>query len=134
MRARLAQREAALALVALLAGVVAAAIVFSTRGRAHGLPVPVGSYTGLAAAMSPSAVGRRTSCGIELTSETQGVAHPVLPCGTRIYITYDGVTVLTQVVAHRFVVGAQFAFTPALAGRLDLTGVRAITWSYAQSN
>ena len=52
----------------------------------------------LAGSSGPAAFGRRTACGGVLRADTEGVAHPTLPCGARIFITYNGTTVLTQVV------------------------------------
>jgi len=134
VRARLAQREAALALVALLAGVLALTVTISTRSSSQKLPAPVGSYAALAGASEASAFAKHTICGVIVGPATEGVAHPVLPCGVRIYLTYRGRTALTQVIAHAPILpGAQFAVTGALARRLGLVGVRRINWSYAQA-
>ena len=133
MRARFAQREAALALVTLVAVVVALAVT-ATRSHPTKLPAPVGSYTALASAMGPSAIGRHTSCGQVIDANTEGVSHPVLPCGIRIYVTYGDNTVLTQVIDHGpMAAGRQFELTDGLAKRLGLTGVQTIRWSYAQA-
>ena len=133
MKALLAQREAALALVALVAGVVALAVTVATRGSKP-LPAPVGSYTALAGSTGAQAVGRHTACGEVIGPKTQGVAHPVLPCGVRVYITYGDTTVLTEVIDRGpYVPGRQFDLTEALAKRLGLSGVQRIHWSYAQA-
>jgi len=56
----------------------------------------------------------------------------VLPCGARIYITFRGKHVLTQVIDRGPVVpGRQFDLTDALARLLGLSGVQRIRWSYA---
>jgi rare lipoprotein A (peptidoglycan hydrolase) len=69
-----------------------------------------------------------------LTPDTLGVAHPTLPCGARIFVTFDGTTVLTQVVDRGpYAFGRQFDLTDALARKLGLKGVQTITWSYARS-
>ena len=62
---------------------------------------------------------------------TQGVIHPTLPCGARIFVEYGGQQALTQVVA-RFPVGQgrQLDLTPRLARRLDLEGVRELRWAF----
>ena len=66
--------------------------------------------------------------------DTEGVAQPTLPCGARIFITYDGTTVLTQVVDRGpYAPGRQFDLTDALARRLGLHGVQQIHWSYARA-
>jgi rare lipoprotein A len=136
VRHQLAQREATLALVALLAAVVSLAITSSTREQPRALPEPVGSYTALAGTTGPGAAGRRTACaGVVIGPRTEGVAHPVLPCGVRLYITYGGKTALTQVIDRGpFVPGRQFDLTSALARRLGLKGVQQIRWSFAQAN
>ena len=134
MRARLAQREAALALVALLAGVVSLAITISGRAHSDHLPAPVGSYSALAASSGTRVFGRHTACGEVLRRGTEGVAHPVLPCGVRVYVSYRGKTVLTQVIDRGpYVPGREFDLTAALANRLGLVGVQTIHWSYAQA-
>jgi rare lipoprotein A (peptidoglycan hydrolase) len=134
MRARLAQREVALAGVALLGAV--GAIAAADNGDAkppHG-PVPQGSYVALAGSSGPAAFGHRTACGAVLHAETEGVAHPTLPCGVKLFITYRGKTVLTEVVDRGpFQAGRQFNLTDALARRLGLRGVQQVEWAYARS-
>ena len=126
------QRQAALAGVALLAAVVSLAV---TSGRDHGaraLPPAVGSYTALAGSSGVTSYGKRTACGQVIGPRTEGVAHPVLPCGVKIYLTYEGRHVLTQVIDRGpYVPGRQFDLTEALARRLGLVGVQRVTWSYA---
>ena len=68
-------------------------------------------------------------------ADTEGVAHPVLPCGARIYVSYHGKHVLTQVIDRGpYVPGRQFDLTDALARRLGLQGVQQIHWSYARAS
>jgi rare lipoprotein A len=134
VRRRLAQREFALAAVALLAAVVALAIASKTRSKSDELPAAYGSYPAKAGVSGPASFGRHTACGTVIRPRTQGVAHPVLPCGARIYITYNGKHVLTQVIdrgpsrADR-----EFELTDALGKLLGLSGVQRIRWSYAAS-
>jgi rare lipoprotein A len=135
VRPRLAQREIGLAGVALLAAAVSLAITGGTRDRSSTLPQPSGSYTALAGSSGPGAFGRRTACGDVLHPDTEGVAHPVLPCGARIYVAYEGKHVLTQVIDRGpYVPGRQFDLTDALARRLGLRGVQEIHWSYARAS
>jgi rare lipoprotein A (peptidoglycan hydrolase) len=97
--------------------------------------VPEGSYTALAGSSGPAAFGRRTACGGVIHPDTTGVAHPTLPCGARIFISYRGVRVLTQVVDRGpYRAGRQFDLTDALARRVGLRGVQTIQWSYARAN
>jgi hypothetical protein len=133
MKLRLAQREVALAGLALLAAAISLAITAQTRGDSTTGPTPVGSYVALAGSSGPEAYGRSTACGGVLGPDTEGVAHPTLPCGARVFITYRGATVLTQVVDRGpYVPGRQFDLTAALARRLELRGVQPIRWSYAR--
>jgi hypothetical protein len=128
---RLARRELALAAAALLVGSAAFAATERTRTPVRLLPEAVGSYGALAGTMGPGALGRRTACGVLLTSDTEGVAHPTLPCGARIYLTLGSTTVLSQVIDHGSIPpGRVFDVTPALGVRLGLDGVRSVRWSY----
>ena len=132
MTRRLAQREVALAAVALLAAVVALAVSARTRGESSTLPAAYGSYTALAGSSGAAAFGKRTACGTIIRAKTEGVAHPVLPCGAKLYISYNGKHVLTQVIDRGpYVPGRQFELTEALARLIGLTGVQRIGWSYA---
>jgi rare lipoprotein A len=134
MTPRLAQREVALAGLALLAVAVSHAVTAQTRTSSSNLPQPEGSYLALAGSSGPAAFGRRTACGGVIHPETIGVSHPTLPCGARVFITYKGQTVLTQVVDRGpYVPGRQFDLTDALARRLGLRGVQEIHWAYARS-
>jgi len=131
---RLAQREVALAGLALLAGAGALAVTAQTRNDADRTPQQEGSYTALAGSSGPAAIGRTTACGGVIRADTIGVSHPTLPCGARVFITYRGQTVLTQVVDRGpYVPGRQFDLTDALARRLGLRNVQEIRWGYARS-
>ena len=135
MKAGFAQREAQLALVALLAGAVALAVTTITRKHSSHLPQPVGSYTALAGSSGPQLFGRHTACGQVIGPTTIGVAHPVLPCGVQVYISYRNKHVLTEVIDHGpYVPGREFDMTDALAKELGLVGVQRIQWSYAQAS
>jgi rare lipoprotein A len=134
MRPPLAVREAALAGLALLAAATALAVNAQTRDDTGTTPQPEGTFTALAGSSGPAAFGRRTACGGTLGPDTEGVAHPTLPCGVRIFITYHGKTVLTEVVDQGpYVPGRQFDLTDALARHLGLRGVQQIHWSYARA-
>ena len=131
---RLAQRELGLACVALLAASIALAVTARTRATTPlRLPPAVGSYSALAGSSGLRAVGRHTTCGGTIEATTMGVAQPTLPCGTRIYLTYRGRRVLTEVIdrgPHE--AGRQFDLTEALARRLGLSGVQQVEWSYVR--
>jgi rare lipoprotein A len=133
MRAPLAVREIALAGLALLAATVSLAISAQTRSHNDATPQPEGSFVALAGSSGPAAFGRKTACGGLITAATEGVAHPTLPCGARVFITYNGKTVLVQVIDRGpYVPGRQFDLTDALARRLGLRGVQEIRWAYAR--
>jgi hypothetical protein len=136
----LAQRIAALAAAALLAG--AFGVALSQAGRDSGaaaLPEPaVGPLAGWTAALAGVAprapkAGRRSGCDWVVSPRTQGVIHPTLPCGARIFLEYGGQRALTQIVAH-FPVGQgrQLDLTPRLARRLGLEGVREVRWAFTR--
>jgi len=133
-RPALAQREIALAGLALLGAVVSLAVTEQTRKATSASPQPEGSYRALAGSSGPAAFGRRTACGGTIHPDTEGVSHPTLPCGARIFLSFQGQRVLTQVVDRGpYVPGRQFDLTDALARRVGLRGVQQIRWSYARA-
>jgi rare lipoprotein A len=136
VRPRLAQREIALAGVALLAVVASVAFTSGNHKSDGGLPPPSGSwYPALASSRGPGSYGKRTACNIVLRPATVGVSHPVLPCGSKIYVRYAGQKILTQVIDRGpYVPGRQFDLTEALAARLGLHGVQEIEWAFARSS
>jgi rare lipoprotein A (peptidoglycan hydrolase) len=71
----------------------------------------------------PGFFGGQTSCGIELTPETVGVAHRELPCGTQVQIAYRGRTIVVPVIDRGpFANGADWDLTQAAAEQLGMTG------------
>jgi hypothetical protein len=135
----LAQREVALAGVALLAAVVALALA-SPRGSGgaggHLNPVLVpggGWYTALAGAR-PMLYGSRTNCGVLLRPATRGVVDSVLPCNIKLFVSFGhSDRILTQVISRRPVVpGRRFDVTPSLAEDLGIHGIERIKWVYAR--
>jgi rare lipoprotein A len=129
-----------LAGLTLIAAVAALALARRDAGGKEELPGGVtvpgtesGYYTARAASYGPTRSRRRTACGFAFTKETKGVAHPVLPCGVKIYIRFHGTEVLTQVVDRGpNVPGREFDVTKALADRLDLHGTQTINWRFAR--
>lgn len=125
-------RAAGLGAVALVAIAVALAV---TRDSGTKNDVPDGAgrwYTALAAPYT-AATKRSSACGVRIGAGTVGVAHPVLPCGVKLYVQFNGKTVLTQVIdrGHR-VPGREFDLTPALAKLLRVQGTQTIEWRFAQ--
>lgn len=136
MNPALAQRQLALAGVALLA--LVAAIVLVDRARdepdASAAPPPVAAEwkRALAGPYTLPAGTKLTACGQRASESILGVAHPVLPCGAKVVIRFDDQDVLTQVVDRGAgLPGREFDLTPALAKRIGLTGVQAIDWRFA---
>ncbi|MEN3311677.1 MAG: rare lipoprotein [Actinomycetota bacterium] len=140
MNAALVQRALWLAGITLVAALIALAITRRDAGSNRNLPGAIavpgtknGYYTAKAAPYGPTAGHRRTACGKPFLATTEGVAHPVLPCGVRLYIRFQGREVLTQVVDRGpNVPGRDLDITKALANRLDLHGTQTIQWRFAK--
>jgi rare lipoprotein A len=135
------QRAVWLAGICFVAAIAAVAITRRDEGSSankipEAVPVPGtknGYYTARAAPYSPTPSHPRTACGQRFTKTTEGVAHPVLPCGVRIYIRFHGKVVLTQVIDRGpNVPGRAFDLTKALANRLDLHGTQTVQWQFAR--
>ena len=136
MSAALLQRQLALAAIALLAGLAALALGRVGEGGAGGLePVPAAGgrwYEARVSVYRPAAYGLTTACGVLLTKETRGVAHPVLPCGAKLFLSHRGRELPTEVVDRAARGGRRdFDVTPALAADLDLDGVKVVRWRFA---
>ena len=81
---------------------------------------------------TPSAK-KRTACGQQVDEHTLGVAHPVLPCGVKIFLDYAGKQVLTQVIDKGPAVpGREFDVTKALADKIGLDSVDQVRWAFAR--
>jgi hypothetical protein len=136
----LVQRLVALGAAALLLGTFGVALSQAGRESSQSaLPEPAvgpwGGWTTVLAGVAPQAprAGRRSGCDWVVVPRTQGVIHPTLPCGSRLYVEYRGRRALTQVVAKLPVgQGRQLDVTPRLAGRLGLEGVREVRWAFTR--
>jgi hypothetical protein len=137
----LAQRQIALAGLALLAGILALGL--SSTKHASGpklpesIPAPNGGWFQAVATSSGPTFSRKHldgACGDVVGPGTQvGVANPVLPCGTKVYIEYGDTKTLTQVIARTPSTSeADFEFPPALAREIGLHGNQLIGWRYAR--
>jgi len=70
---------------------------------------------------------------VAIGANTVGVAHPVLPCGVKLYVEYRGKQVLTQVIDRGHTVpGREFDLTLALANLLHVEGTQTIQWRFAR--
>jgi rare lipoprotein A (peptidoglycan hydrolase) len=127
------RRAASLAAVALVAIAVALAVSHRSRHTST-LPAAAGDwYTALAAPYTPSAKQPKSACGVAIAANTIGVAHPVLPCGVKLYVEYRGKQVLTQVIDRGHTVpGREFDLTQALAKLLHVEGTQTIQWRFAR--
>jgi hypothetical protein len=134
----LAQREIALAGVALVAAIISLALTsHNSHAKTRGLLQPVtlegGQWRVDLAGARPVQYGRRTNCSIVLQPSTIGVTDSVLPCGVKLYLAYgDSPEVLTQVIERGAVPsGRKFELTPKLAEKLGIDGVQKIRWVFA---
>ena len=138
MNPAVAQREIALAAIALLAAIVALALTsHGTSAKTKRLLQPVtldgGRWRTSLGGATAARYGHRTNCGILLRPATIGVTDSVLPCGIKLYIAYRGSQqILTQVIEHRPVPpGRKFELTPRLAEKLGVDGVQPVHWVFA---
>jgi hypothetical protein len=134
----IAQRGLALAAVALLAGVAALAIIEQRRDEPappsfpEAVPAPGGGwYEAPVAPHLDERPGTRTSCGFVLRKRTAGIAHPVLGCGTKLYLEFGSHEVLTQVISRRTPSGVDFAVTRSVAKMLGLRSADVVKWRFA---
>ena len=139
MTLNILQRTIALAAVALVAGVAVLALTGRAADKSDSTgpeQVPVagggGWYTALAGSRGAARDAERTTCARILTGRSLGVSHPVLPCGAKIYISYGGTEVLTEVIDTKLKQpGRQFELTDALAQQLGIEGTQQIRWRFA---
>ncbi len=135
----IAQRVLVLGGVALVCGLVSVGAVARAEDDDGSLPESVetpgeGWYEALAVPRRSAASAGRTACGYRITARTDGVGHPVLPCGTRIYVAYGSVEALTQVLARGSAAPrSQFVITRSLARKLGLASTDLIRWRYARA-
>jgi hypothetical protein len=132
------QRGVALVAVALLGAVAALAIEHQRKEEPKRLDLPAavpapggGWYGGPAAPHLAERTGTRTSCGFVVRRRTAGIAHPVLGCGTKLYVAFGSREVLTQVISQRTPSGVEFAVTPRLARLLGMRSTDLIRWRFA---
>jgi hypothetical protein len=136
----LAERELALVGATLLGVVVALAVAHRVGGSTTATTADVRPVISSLAAWNTAlaeprtAPRRRSACGWLLGAGTLGVAHPVLPCGAKLFIAFHGRRVLTQVVDRGPSTSAgEFQLTPALARELHFQGRQAIRWTFARA-
>jgi hypothetical protein len=140
VNAALAQRQIALAGLALLAGILALGL--SSAEHASGpklpgsIPAPDGGWFQAVATSRGSTFRTKhldEACGHVVGPTSPGVANPVLPCDTRIYIQFGDTEAFTQVIARGPSSSeADFELPPKLARELGLSGSQIIGWRYAR--
>jgi len=125
----LLQRQAALAGVALAAGV--GAIAFGRDTAPASAPVkPVVQWHDARVGVAESTAA--SGCASPIDERIAGVVHPVLPCGAKLVVEGNGRTVRAEVVGHRAVApSVAFDLTRALAQRLGVQGETVIRWRFA---
>lgn len=136
----LAQRLAAIAAVALLAVTVGLAVASqrddsSSAALPEPIPAPDGGWYHARAGASGRDLeqGTTTVCGHKVGGSTIGVAHPVLPCGVKLYIGYRDQEVLTQVIARGpEAPNLQFGLSDGLARELEIDGTATIRYRFAR--
>lgn len=80
----------------------------------------------LATWYGPGFYGNRTACGQTLRTDTQGVAHRSLPCGTKVNVLFKGRTVTVKVIDRGPFTSAEWDLTEATARRLGFDGRRTV--------
>jgi hypothetical protein len=132
MNVGLARRQAALAGVALAGALGAIALTRLDDGNQAPPPpaLTVEWQVARVAVFEPSE--EQTACGVTLTAESSGVAHPVLPCGARLVLEHEGRSAQAEVVERRPAgSGPEFDLTPALARQLGVDGRATVRWRFA---
>lgn len=137
----LAQREIAIAAIALLAAVLGLALA-SRDGNAssaaqlpEAIPAPDGGWYHARAAASGRDLepGGTTECGHTIMGGTIGVAHPVLPCGVKLYVGHGDEEILTQVIGRGpEAPQLQFGLTDSLARELGVDEPATIRYRFAR--
>jgi peptidoglycan lytic transglycosylase len=80
----------------------------------------------------PGLYGSKTACGEVLRSNTLGVAHRDLPCGTTVKFLYHGHALVTQVIDRGpYVKGRAWDLTEAASKALALEGVGKVRYAVA---
>jgi hypothetical protein len=130
----LLRRQAALAGVALLAAIIALALarLDGLGGRGEAVVPTSPRWLEASASVWTPGPGQTSACGVVLTPGTRGLAHPVLPCGVELLVSFEGRTVQAEVVDRGPHGGsAELELTEALARDLGFSGTEPIRWRFA---
>lgn len=78
----------------------------------------------------PGLYGNRTACGQVLTSDTQGVAHRTLGCGTLVRFEWHGTEVVAPVIDRGpYSGGREWDLTRATCAELGRCFTAAVAWT-----
>jgi hypothetical protein len=133
MNAALARRQAGLAGVALVGALGAIALTHMGDGSTEPpAQQAVVAWEEAQVATFP-VTDEPTSCGVTLAPTSFGVAHPVLPCGAKLLLDYEGRRAEAEVVERGSVgQGRSFDLTPALAEQLGIAGEATVRWRFTE--
>ena len=130
MSPSLLQRQAALAGVALAAGVGAIALGRDTAPASAPVKPVVQWHDARVGVAGPTVA---SGCASPIDERTAGVVHPVLPCGAKLVVEANSRAIRAEVVGHRAVASSvAFDLTLALAQRLGVQGEAVIRWRFAK--
>ena len=134
MNAALARRQAALAGVALVGTLGAIALSRLDHDSEAAPPPPAAGVEWKTATVEVfEPVAEPTACGVTVTAQTVGIAHPVLPCGAKLVLELQGRQAEADVVERGPVgEGDAFALSPALAQQLGVAGEATVRWRFAE--
>lgn len=131
MNAALARRQAALAGVALVGALGAIALTHIADGSSEPPARPAVVEWEEAQVATFPVTEEATACGVNVAPNAFGVAHPVLPCGAKLLLDYQGRRAEAEVVERGPVdPGRSFDLTPALAQQLGIAGEATVRWRF----
>ena len=134
MNAALARRQAALAGVALVGALGAIALSRVGDDSDAAPPPPTAGVeweTAGVGVFEPSP--EPTVCGVIVTAQTAGIAHPVLPCGAKLVLEHQGRQAQADVVEQGPAdPGQSFELSRALAEELGVLGEATVRWRFAE--
>ena len=133
MNAALARRQAGLAGVALVGALGAIALAHMGDGSTEPPARQAVVEWEQAQVATFPVTDQPTACGVTLTPSSFGVAHPVLPCGAKLLLDYQGLRAEAEVVERGSVgQGRSFDLTPALAEQLGIAGEATVRWRFSE--
>ena len=133
MNAALARRQAGLAGVALVGALGAIALTHMGDGSSEPPARQAVVEWEQAQVATFPVTDQPTACDVTLTASSFGVAHPVLPCGAKLLLDYQGRRAEAEVVERGSVgQGRSFDLTPALAEQLGIAGEATVRWRFSE--